>query len=81
MCKFFKILHTENTESVVGPFLGSFRHFLKIFFLLPGKCGYFAVANVQFFGQMCQKSPGKCVIFRANVPFWTLANVLRVCDT
>ena len=34
-------------------------------------------ANVPFLEQMCQKSRGKCVIFRANVPYLTGANVLR----
>ena len=49
----------------------------KCALLEHGKCAMFLANVPKITWQMCQKSPGKCVIFPANVLFLTLAHVLR----
>ena len=57
-------------RALVGPFF-LFRHLKKIYFVLRANVLFLTGANVPLFGQMSQKSRGKCFIFGANVPFLT----------
>ena len=72
----FKVFHEQiYTVSIIKKF--KFNTNIHNCYVFMGKCALLTGAKVPFLELMCQKSRGKCVIFRANVQYLTGANVLR----